>query len=168
MSSTTAATRSMTRARSGLRIDGGERPAIGMAHRVRDARRFEQRLGRHAAIPQAIAAEPVLFDQRDFCAERSTARRHDQAAGAAADDRKIEFRSGHDGGSAGQAGDEEIAGPLRPVPSYYPLGDRSGYRLRGRQWKSRERVGSAPSSGVRSTRRPASTCTTAPSRSTLP
>ena len=36
------------------------------------------------------------------------------------------------------------------------------------QWKSRERVGSAPSIGVKSTRRPASTCTTLPSRSTFP
>ncbi len=123
MPSTTAATRSITRARSGLRIDGAERPAVGVAHRVRDARRLEQRLRRHAAVPQAVAAELVLFDQRDLRAERGAAGRDDQTAGAAADDREIEFGRGHDGRSAGQAGDR---GDCRTVARQCHLTTRSG------------------------------------------
>ena len=79
----------------GPRVVRRERKAVGVAHRVGDPRRLEQRFRRHAAIPQAVAAELVLFDQRDLGAQRRAAGRDDQAAGAAADHRDIEVGLRH-------------------------------------------------------------------------
>jgi hypothetical protein len=70
-----------------------DRPAVGVAHLVGDARRLDQRLRGHAAVPQAVAAELVLLDQRHLGAERGAARRDDEAAGAAADHCKVEVRA---------------------------------------------------------------------------
>ncbi len=78
-----------------LRRRGGNRPALGMAHLPGDARRLDQRLRRHAAVPQAIAAQSVLLDQRHLGAERRATRGDDESAGAAANDDEIELGSSH-------------------------------------------------------------------------
>ena len=78
-----------------LRRSGVERPPVGMSHLVGDARRLEQRLRRHAAVPEAVAAELVLLDERDLGAERRAAGGDDQSARAAADYRQVEFGLRH-------------------------------------------------------------------------
>src|SRR5207245_964956 len=54
----------------------------------------EQRLRWYAAIPQAVATQLMLLDQRDPGAERGTAGRDHQAGRAGTDDDEIEFGSG--------------------------------------------------------------------------
>ena len=81
-----------------LRRDGWQRPAVGLAHLVGDPRRFDQRLGRHAAVPEAIAAEPVLFDEGDLGAQRRAAGGDDEPARTAADHHDVEFGFCHDPG----------------------------------------------------------------------
>src|SRR5206468_841493 len=71
------------------------RPPVGMAHLVRDPRRLEQRFRRHAAVPEAVAAELVLFYERDFGAERRATGSDDQPTRAAADYHQIEFGLRH-------------------------------------------------------------------------
>jgi len=79
----------------GVHGRGRERPSIGMTHLMGNARGLDQGLRGHAAVPQAIAAQPVLFDERDLRAERSAARGDDETAGAAADHHDVEFGSCH-------------------------------------------------------------------------
>ena len=55
-------------------------PCVG--HRLRD---LDQRLRRHAAVVETIAAHLVLFDQDDFCAQLRRPRRNRKPAGACAD-----------------------------------------------------------------------------------
>jgi len=94
----------------GLRIDAVHCPAVRAAHLVRDARRLEKRLRRHAAVPQAVAAEPVRFDQRNLGAQRCAAGRHHQSAGAAADHDDVELRCGQQvlRGFSAILGDEQV------------------------------------------------------------
>ena len=87
----TSRTRSMTRARIGLRIGRRQRPSLRIAHLEGDLRRLDQRLRRHAAVPQAVAAQLVLLDQRDLGAERAAAGGDHESAGAAADHDDIEL-----------------------------------------------------------------------------
>jgi hypothetical protein len=62
----------------------------GMTHAVRDLRRVEQRLGRHASAVQAGSAEEVLFDDDRAGAELGGAQRGGIAAAAAAEDDEVE------------------------------------------------------------------------------
>ena len=54
----------------------------------------DERFRGHAADIQAIAAEQMAFDERDFGAEAGGARGGDEAGGAAADDDEVVTRSG--------------------------------------------------------------------------
>jgi hypothetical protein len=54
--------------------------AAGGAHRLGHLARGDQRLGRHAAVVQAVAAHLALLDQHHPGAHLHGARRHRQAA----------------------------------------------------------------------------------------
>src|SRR5690606_32384963 len=74
--------------------DNAERrtPAAGM----RMPGRGDQRLGRHAAMVQAIAAHQAAFDQHHAHAESRRARRGGQPGSAGADDAQVRIESaGH-------------------------------------------------------------------------
>ena len=55
------------------------------------ARRAEDAFRRHAADVETIAAQKITLDKRDFRAQTGSARRADQARGAAADHHQIVF-----------------------------------------------------------------------------
>ena len=68
---------------------GCDAERAGRAHRVRALAGGDQRLRRHAAVVEAVAAHLVLLDQHDRLAERRSGSRDRQAAGAGADDAEI-------------------------------------------------------------------------------
>ena len=72
----------------GLRF---EPVGVGVLHLVNEPRRGHERLGRHAAGPEAVAAEFLALDQRNLAAEARTAGGGDQAAAATADDDDVEL-----------------------------------------------------------------------------
>ena len=83
----------------------------GLARVGGGARRGDDRLRRHAADVQAVAAEDVALDERHARAEPGGARRRDEAGGARADDDEV-VPAGGRGVSPGRRPD---LGDERPV-----------------------------------------------------
>jgi hypothetical protein len=72
------------------RLDGGQAEIGAAAHERGDASGVDQRLARHAAVMQAVAAKRRrLFDQCDLQAELGGDARHHESACAAANDNEI-------------------------------------------------------------------------------
>ena len=61
-----------------LRLDAGDAEFVAVRMRVRALGRRDQRLRRHAAVVQAVAAHLVLLDQHDLAAEGRRRRRDRQ------------------------------------------------------------------------------------------
>ena len=75
-------------------LDRRDAEGRAVALRLRDLGGGDQRLGRHAAIVEAIAAHLGALDQHDAEAELGGARCHDQARRAGADDADIRGQDG--------------------------------------------------------------------------
>ena len=86
------------------------------ARRLGGMRGGEQRLARHAAEVQAVAAHPVALDQRHAQAELRGDRGHGQAGRAGADHRQVEIRhrSASSGARRPAAGTARRARPAAP------------------------------------------------------
>ena len=80
-------------------VDGGldrrDAEAAGVAHRLRGVARGDQRLGRHAAVVQAVAAHLGALDQDHARAELRGTGRHGQPRRAGADDAEIALGGHH-------------------------------------------------------------------------
>ena len=94
-------------------IDGTDAERRRGAHEVRPARGREQRLGRHAAVVQAVAAHLVLLDQRHGDAELGGGRRHREASGPGADHAQVDARL--EAGQAVRAGGAAGLGRVGPL-----------------------------------------------------
>ena len=77
----------------GLGAGMGDTQRLGFAHRLHEARAADQRLRRHAAIVEAVAAHPVAFDQRHFRLYGGGDIGRHQTAGAGADHHQISFEA---------------------------------------------------------------------------
>src|SRR5205085_2540053 len=82
------------RARRDARPRRLEPELLGVAHLMEQLRRGDERLRRHAAGPEAVAAERRAVDQRDAAPQARAAGGGDEAGGAAADDDHIVAVSG--------------------------------------------------------------------------
>ena len=75
-------------------VCGSSPYASRVPHLMSEPRRRHQRLRRHAAGPETIAAELLALDQRDLAPEPRAAGGGDESGGAAADDDDVEvFRA---------------------------------------------------------------------------
>ena len=74
-------------------IDGRDAERRRVAHQVRALARGQQRLRRHAAVVQAIAAHLVLFDEDDALAEGRGGRGDRKPARARADDAEVDVQN---------------------------------------------------------------------------
>ena len=110
-----------------LRLMAVDPEAPAVADGVRDPARRDQRLGRHAAIVQAVAPHPALLDQHHPGAHLHGAGRHRQAARARADDAQVgRYQLCHRSGPSCSR-----ALPTRPVAHIRPTLDRDVVALAG-------------------------------------
>ncbi len=78
------------RLRRHARRPGFQAVGIGMLHLVNETRRGHQRFGRHAAGPEAVAAQLLPLDQRNLASEARAAGSGNQPGRPSADDDDVE------------------------------------------------------------------------------